>query len=278
MIFKIDVSHVLVYFFGELRDIAKKELLNQKHLNLVVLPGTARTGTSVLHECLYATNTFREKNSLKLLGFPPTEHLYWRLVNFMLADYLDAKRFLDGVDTRMADFHTGEFNPDKPLNEEIKQEMDDFIGIISWQKLRLLKEPNCQFALKSWIDNYECFQNAKYIWTRRDYLESAKSLVRLKVPDRENLSGDIVPTEYRGKLKVNTAVKLFKQWDGILAKTMPKVKHIEIWHHDLINKPDETFSRISEFLGVEVNTEPFDRGKVWKNMKTCTQKMECMGH
>lgn len=278
MIYQINSSLIGVYFWAELRQELKEKLKDESELDLVILPGIHRSCTSVLFQCIYSTEGFQEKHPLKLIGFPNTEHRLWRVANHLLSKHLGAECFLPDSNREkyMADFFRGEFDVNTPLTKEIKEEMDDFIGLITWQDLKVIKEPNCQIPLQTWINNYECFRNAKYIWTRRDPLEAAKSLVRLKVPNRIDARGIVGPTGYRGNLKVKTACKLNKYWDGILAKIMPSVKHIEVWHSDLINNPKETFGMISNFLGKEINTEPFDRGKVWKNTKNSTPKKEFM--
>lgn len=264
-VWKIKMSQVNVLLWHEYTGYIKEALKKESDLDLVILPGIHRTGTSILFQCIHKTDGFKEKRELKLIGYPPSEHRLWRVANYMVSKYLGAKCFLheSARDLRMADFFLGPFNSRKPLDNEIKEEMDDLVGVLSWQGARVIKEPNCQFALQAFIDNYECFKNAKYIWTRRDSLETAKSLVRLKVPDREDLNGNVVPTMYRGKLKVKTAMKINEQAENLLARIMPSVNHIEVWHHDLINKPDETFDMISDFIGAKVNTELFNRKKTW---------------
>lgn len=251
---QLDASIVSLHFYIEQREIFERLVQYESNLDLVVLPGISRTGTSVIFQCLYDSG-FNESRPMKLYGNPPTEHGIWRIANWHVSKYLGARAFMPGSekDLHHADILVGDIT-DRPLNKDIKKEMDDFVGILVWQELRLLKEPMCVYALETWIDNYQCFKNAKYIWTRRDYTETAKSLVRLKVPQGQ----------YRGVLTVRNAEKICIEHDKLLKKAMKKVNHIEVWHHDLINKPDKTFNRISEFVGTKVKTDAFDRGKIWR--------------
>jgi len=269
---RIRSTHVGVYFWYELKHIIRDI---DHELDLTILPGIHRSGTSVIFQCLHATDGFQEENQLNLIGDPPTEHRLWRIANYRLAKYLGATVLMPGSvrDKYISDFLVGKVDNDKELKPDIKEEMDEMVGILKWQKLKLIKEPTCQLSLQTWINNYDCFKNAKYIWTRRNYREVAKSLVRLKVADRLQ-DGKMIQTGYRGVLTVQRAEKLSRYWDSILEKIMPQVNHIEVWHHDLINDTKNTFDRISEFVGAEVNTEAFDLKKVWGDIEVTEPRSE----
>ena len=252
-------SNVALYLWSETRHLIKN-IKGESDLDLTILPGIHRSGTSVVFRCLHETEGFKEKHELSMIGDPPSELRLWRIANHVLTKYLGGTVLMPGTiwDTNMGDFLIGKVDNNKELHPGIKEEMDDLVGVLLWSEMKLLKEPTCQLSLQTWINNYECFKNAKYIWTRRDYRETAKSLVRLKVADRANGK-----TGYRGVLTVPRAERLSRYWDSILEKVMPQVNHIEVWHHDLVNDTKNTFDRISEFIGKEVNTAPFDRGKVY---------------
>ena len=262
---KVKGSFVGVYFWYEHTRKLKELWKQNESLDLTILPGIHRSGTSVLFQCLHATDGFKERHPLSLLGDPPTEHRLWRIANYLLIKYLGGVALMPGSirDENMGDLMMGQVDNSKELSKDIKKEMDDFVGVLVWQGAKLLKEPTCQLALQKWIDTYPCFKNAKYVWTRRNYRDVAKSLVRLKVPNTLGVHGVVGRTGYRGILTVQKAEQLSKYWDSVLEKIMPQVNHIEVWHHDLVNDTKNTFDRISEFVGVEVNTEAFDRGKVY---------------
>ena len=188
------------------------------------------------------------------------------IANYVIGKYAGATPLLprSDIDRRFMDILKGRLD-DRPTHEHALREMSDCLGMLVYDEVRILKEPMCLFALPTWIEHHKCFRDAKYIWTRRDVKECAKSWVRLKMRY----------FEYRGILTVPLAMKLIKQHEALLQKTMTGVNHIVVWHHDLINDPDTTFKRISDFVGREVNTEPFDRGKVWKKSSTdCTLMKE----
>jgi len=234
-------------------------------LDLVVLPGLARTGTTILFQCIRGTNGFRELFSARLLGTPPSEHQSWRIVNYLIAKHLGAKALQPGTphDIGHGDilYGTDFAITEKPLDEYLIALMEEAMKVFSYQKLKVVKDPMCQFALEAWINRYKSFKNAKYVWTRRNLMEAAKSLVRFKVPA---LKG--VPRGYRGLLTVKRALEIAEQQEAELERVMPMVNHIEVWHHDLVNNTKKTFAKISDFLGKEIDQDKFDRGKIWKSL------------
>ena len=250
------MSLINEYFYVEQKKIIENFCGREDTLDLIILPGISRTGTSVLFQCLNSMRVFLPRMPILLLGTPPTEHHLFRVANWMVSKYLGVESLNPGSnpDKGMSDILIGELT-NKPLDKNIKQEMDDFIGMLKWQRPRILKEPMCMYALQTWIDNYKCFKNAKYIWTRRDPLSQAKSMVRLKVPQPG--------TMHRGTLTVNRAKEIGITHDKILSKIMPQVNHIEVWLEDLLNDTNNTFNMISEFLGIRLNRGAFDRKKVY---------------
>jgi len=250
------MSYMNEAFYYEQKKIINHFHGNDDTLDLIVLPGISRTGTSVLFQCLYSTPKFLPRVPIVLLGNPSTEHNLWRIANWTVSKYFGIESLVPGSnnDDGMAGILIGE-PKSKPLDEDIRQEMEDFIGMLKWQCPKVIKEPMCMYALQSWIDNYKCFKNAKYIWTRRDSLSQAKSFVRMKL--------SIEGTPYRGILTVKSAEKIGILHDRILSKIMPQVNHIEVWLPDLLNDTDNTFNRISEFVGARVNRDAFDIGKVY---------------
>jgi hypothetical protein len=261
---KVQSSYAGMSWFNEQMSHILNIAGDSNKLDLTILPGVGRTGTSVLFQCLHATDGFQEKNKSRLVGFPPTEHILFRVANNIIARYLGATALMPGSDwdKEFGDLLVGSIDNSKELDFDTKYEMRTLVGILIWQEVKLLKEPTCQFALQCWINNYDCFKNAKYIWTRRNIRETAKSYVRLKVPDRL-VKGKYKPTGYRGNLTVGIAEKIVTETERLLEGIMPQVNHIEVWHHDLINDTKNTFDRISEFVGAEVNTDAFDRGKMY---------------
>jgi len=264
---KLQVSGSTLQFFLEMSDMVKELGDKEDDLDLIILPGVSRTGTSVLWQCL--DKTFKQGNKLKLAGIPETEHFVWRIANYVIGKYAGATPLLpkSDVDLKFMDILTGPLHDD-PIHSHALREMTDCLGMLVYDEVKILKEPMCLFALPSWIEHHKCFRDAKYIWTRRDRLECAKSLVRLKMRY----------DEYRSILTVKLAEKLIRQHEALLEKIMVGVNHIVVWHDDLINDTETTFARISEFVGREVNTEPFNRGKVWtKSSTNCIPMRESMG-
>jgi len=257
---KLQVSGSTLQFFLEMLKLTEDLEDQADDLDLIILPGVSRTGTSVLWQCL--DKTFKQGNKLTLAGRPPTEHFIWRVANYVVGKYAGATPLLpkSDIDLKLMDILKGQLH-DKPTHEHAIREMSDCIGMLVYDEVKVLKEPMCLFALPTWIEYYKCFRDAKYIWTRRDPLECAKSWVRLKMRY----------FEYRGILTVKLAEKIIRQHEELLEKTMAGVNHIVVWHHDLINDSDKTFKIISDFVGKEVNTESFDRGKVW--MKNFTSSI-----
>lgn len=254
---KMQVAGSTLQFFIEMLEMVNSLEEKANDLDLIILPGVSRTGTSVLWQCL--DKTFEQGNRLKLAGLPETEHFIWRVANYVIGKYAGATPLLpkSEIDLRLMDILTGPLH-DKPTHEHALREMSDCLGMLVYDDVKILKEPMCLFALPTWIEHHKCFRNAKYIWTRRNRLECAKSWVRLKMRYEE----------YRTILTVPLAKKIIKQHEALLEKIMTGVNHIVVWHEDMINNPDKTFDRISEFVGKEVNTEPFDRGKVWTKSST----------
>jgi hypothetical protein len=91
----------------------------------------------------------------------------------------------------------------------------------------------------------EIFATAKYIWCRRDPLEAAKSMVRLKLPRIK---------QYRGVLTTKKALKTYELHDKIWEKTLLNLPHIEVHLEHLVLDPKAEGERISEFIGVPLDT------------------------
>ena len=238
-------------------------------LDLVVLPGLMRTGTTVMFQCIRGTEGFRETHTARLLGTPPSEHQSWRIPNYLIGKHLGARAVNpnSASDIGHADVLYGkEYTiSEKPLDDFLHSLMDEAMKVFTYQELRVLKEPMCQFALEAWIERYKSFRNAKYVWTRRDLLKTAKSLVRLKMSPFKGMKKG-----YRGIFGVKKALHTLRQGEAELERLMPKMNHIVVWHEDLITNPKKEFGRVAKFLGVpKLNTRAFDRGKVYESKKNC---------
>ena len=252
-----------VYSDNAIEYCLNKVAHRKDELDLVILPGLMRTGTTVLFQSIRGTQGFRETHTARLLGTPPSEHQSFRIVNYLTSKFLGADCVLPGSwhDIRHGDllFDRQFTIEEKPLDEFHLTLMDEAMKVFAYQELRVLKEPMGQFALEAWIDRYESFKRAKYIWTRRDTLDVAKSVIRLKVPDRDGK-----PRGYRGKLTVCKALYIAEQLEAELERVMPMVNHIEVQHSELVENPDKVFGEIAEFLGVEeINRKFYDRKQVY---------------
>lgn len=237
-------------------------------LDLVVIPGVMRSGTTVTFQAIHGVPKYIERYPAKLVGSPPSEHWSWRVANYAISKYLGAEPIIEGGRADQGNFDILWNCPntvdDKPLSEDITGLMDEAMRVFAWQEVKVLKEPMCQFALESWIKRYKSFANAKYIWNRRDLLEVAKSTVRLKY---RKVARKILG--YRGHLTVKKALKALRQHEAELERVMPTVNHIVVQHRDLINNHKAEFERMREFLGVELLvTRMFQENRIYRGNDT----------
>ena len=123
------MSLINEYFYVEQKKIIENFCGREDTLDLIILPGISRTGTSVLFQCLNSMRVFLPRMPILLLGTPPTEHNLFRVANWMVSKYLGVESLNPGSnpDKGMSDILIGELT-NKPLDKNIKQEMDDFIA------------------------------------------------------------------------------------------------------------------------------------------------------
>ena len=216
---------------------------------MIIVAGWARTGTTIMFQCLQESGFYGGEQK-QLTGTPhKSEHSQWRVCNFFLMYYLGfqpimTKDFTEQKLRVVDDFFTGLPDMHRKLPPHVWDKMRVCVNGIKKDRINILKDPQSAFAITEWIRFDEMFTNAKYIWCRRDPLEAAKSMVRLKLPRIK---------QYRGVLTTKKALKVYELHEAIWEKTLNNLLHIQVQLEHLVMEPETQAERISEFIGV-----PFD--------------------
>jgi hypothetical protein len=218
--------------------------------NMIIVAGWARTGTSIVFRCLQESGLYGGEQS-QLAGFPQkTELIDYRICNFHIMYYMGFKPLItkDLKDQKIRvvdDFFSETPASKRTLPYGVKERMSALLYTIKRDGIQILKDPQLAFAIKEWLKFDEMFANAKYIWCRRDPLETAKSCIRLKIPRFPN---------YRGVLTTRRALKTYELHDKIWQETLSNLSHIEVHLEHLVLDPQAEGERISEFIGVPFDT------------------------
>ena len=220
---------------------------------MIVVAGWARTGTSIMFRCLQESGFYGGEPE-QLTGTPyKTEHSQWRVCKFFMMYYLGFKPIMtkDIAEQNMRvvdDFFVDTPEIPRTLPSHVEEKMQQFLQRAKLDGINILKDPQSAFAMQEWLRFDEMFATAKYIWCRRDPLEAAKSMVRLKLPRIK---------QYRGVLTTRKALKTYELHDKIWEKTLNNLSHIQVQLEHLVMDPETEAERISEFIGV-----PFDTSMV----------------
>jgi len=225
-------------------------IIGEGRSDMIIVAGWARTGTSIMFRCLQESGFYGGEQN-QLAGFPQkTELIDFRICNFHIMYYMGFKPLVTKdlkdqkirvVDDLFAEMPTS----DRTLPYGVKERMGALLNSIEKDGINLLKDPQSAFAISEWLKFDEMFANAKYIWCKRDPMETAKSFIRLKIPRFP---------DYRGVLTTRRALKTYELHDKIWEKTLHNLSHIEVYLEQLVMEPEATAERISKFIGVPFNT------------------------
>lgn len=192
---------------------------------MIIIIGYARTGTSILFK------------SLEAAGFNGGPNLYGhkhltqdRHLKFLLDNTRDDLREYGGVSLRLAR-QIGHF----------------FSGYCDAEGIDLIKSPILWETMRVWYDFCPDFKKAKFIWTRREKLQTAKSIVRV-----HRKFG------WENKMTVRKHERVIANHVKIVGHFMETLNHIVVHLEDMVNIPARTFREISEFVGREVKPDLID--------------------
>jgi len=219
---------------------------------MIIVAGWARTGTSIMVKCLEKSgyNLGPEKH---LTGAQyKTENNQFRVCNFLIMYYsgfksISKQQYNEQIYTD--DFFVGIPENGKKIPFGVKQQMRRFVNYAKSNNIEVLKDPQSAFAMQEWMEFDQIFQNAKFIWMKRDPIEAAKSFIRLKIPR--------IP-QYRGVLTTTKALKTLKLHDQMWGKILKNKEHHIVWLEDLLNFPKITQELLSQFLGRKFDISMID--------------------
>jgi hypothetical protein len=165
---------------------------------------------------------------------------------------------------------TDDFFVDTPENNRtlpfgVKEQMRKFVSYAKENNIEVLKDPQSAFAMKEWLKFDQMFQTAKFIWMKRNPMETAKSYIRLKIPR--------IP-QYRGVLTTKKALKTLRLHEKIWGELLKNKEHCVIRLEELLNFPDSTGHYLSEFLGRDFDTSLVDRSMTYDGGKRTELRVE----
>ncbi len=228
---------------------------------MIVVCGIGRTGTSVIMECLIKSGyNARDHNLFPLLDLEDKrsrqeilENTTWGMMNAEISVERGVVRSYK-IHPNAIGIIMG-LRKNNPISSKILCRMARTIEYFHESNIEILKDPMGIYAYKRWIENFGIFKNAKWIWTRREPLERAKSEVRHKI----ELHGSEI---FRG-FTTNESLKVARRYEKELAKVLPTVNYIEIWLEDILNKTKEIGDKLSEFIGGQIDMSPVNIKEVW---------------
>jgi hypothetical protein len=223
----------------------------------IIVCGFARSGTSIMFLCLKNSGFFPGKDKLRGWRYK-TENASFIRLNRLVSRTLGAGQLIKDITGSVvvgADIMT----PPKSRRTVNPHEVRG-CGLLL-QKIKdaeILKDPQCAFSLESLIKHDRKFREAKYIWTRRNLEEQARSLIRLKTdPDH----GD--RKVYKKYMPFETALTICEAYDGELWRVMPLVDHVVVWLEEFLKYPEKIKDKVSAFIGRDLNLDAFDLGKTY---------------
>ncbi len=184
---------------------------------MIIVAGWGRTGTSIMFRCLQESDFYGGKPE-ELGGHEAkTEHLAFRSLNYRFAIR----------------------NPAPIIHQSL------FLEYLERRGVNLLKDPQLAVCIRTWLEKSHIFREAKYIWCRRDQLEAAKSMVRLKIPRFPDM---------RGILTTRAALQTCKCHEKVWGEVLQDLDHCVVWLEDLLHHTATTAKFVSEFIGREFDT------------------------
>lgn len=189
---------------------------------MIIIIGYARTGTSILFKSLEAAG-FNGGPNLFGHKYKTQDAYLQKLLTFLREDLKE----YGGVSLRLA-----------------RQIRDFFSVYCKVEGIDIIKSPVMWETLRVWHDFCPEFKKAKFIWTRRNVLETAKSAKRC-----HHKNGWEDPYTVRGH------VKIIGNHIKIVSHFLADLDHKTVRLEDMINLPVKTFREISEFVGREVKPD-----------------------
>jgi hypothetical protein len=198
---------------------------------MIVVAGCPRSGTTIMFRCLVESG-FYPGEKLQGRGHKSEDAQLWKIV----ACFMQGYHFTRAREHKIA--------------------RGRLIG--KFKGPAVVKNPYLSNCIRHLHKNNQYFKDALYVWMRRDLKEIAKSLVRKKYkhPARHL-------DRYENFTTVSGALKLAMQLDDKWRKFLPRVRYIEIWLNDLIEKPDVVQQRMSEFIGRDFNISLVTKDETW---------------
>jgi hypothetical protein len=189
---------------------------------MIVIIGYPRTGTSILFK------------SLEAAGFNGGSHLWghkYKTQDFYL------NKLVTYIDEDLKEYNG--------VSLALAREIQSFFSVYcEVEGINMIKSPNMWEALHIWNDFCPEFKKAKFLWTRRNALETAKSAKRT-----HHKFG------WKDTKTVRWHVKRIGEQVNIVSHFLADLDHKTVRLEDMISLPVKTFREISEFVGREVKSD-----------------------
>ncbi len=228
---------------------------------MIVVCGIGRTGTSVIMECLIKSGFNSRDHKLFPLLDLEDEEIRQQILENRIWGLTNSEISVERGVIRSFKFHPQAIGTimglrkDNPISNETYSLMSKVIHYFETSNIDILKDPTGIYAYKRWIEYFDIFNDAKWIWTRRDSLTRAKSMVRHRI----ELYGAKI---FRG-FTTKKNLEVGRRYERELEQVLPTVNYIEIWLEDLLNKTKEMGDKLSEFIGRQIDMSPVNKKKVW---------------
>jgi len=198
---------------------------------MILIVGHARTGTSVLFQCLINSG-FNGGNNLFGHKYK-TQDLLFNKVRVGLNEQLE------DVNSRKYDF--------KPL-----------WNYCETNNIEVLKDPGFWPLFPLFYRDSERFKKFKFIWTTRVPKDVAESEVRLQKIE------NVPPVEDNWELTVEERLESYRGYENLIKEYAIKVDSIIVDFDRMLNQTEYVARELSEFLGREIDMGIVSRDETYE--------------
>lgn len=216
---------------------------------MICILGPARSGTSVLFQCLVNSGYYRGPDKFIHGHKYLSEHHIFKLFN----EFLSEKYWFLAQASK-----TGSLSSRHNINVQDKNKARCVFDILMDQKVEILKDAFHIYTAPFWAEMFphEFFQGGKYIVTYRDEDESAKSIVRL----RKGL-GNALKT-------VSHMKKHYAMVNAIIKTYLGNFTYIKVEYDDMLHNTADVQQRLSEFLGRDIDMSIISASETFKENRS----------
>jgi len=198
---------------------------------MIIIIGYPRTGTSILFKSLENAG-FNGGPDLGGHKYKSEDQYFKKIIHSIM----------DGIS------ETG------GISERLKKHIENYFGVYCKQNnIDIVKNPWFWKVLPIWGSVCPELKEAKFIWTRRNPLETAKSYMRVAEKRRKRVN-DLIGYRFT----VNFILNEIKQQEEIIRAYIGFLTYKTVWLEDMLAKPERTFAEISDFVGREVSPKLID--------------------